>query len=820
MKSKTQLTQAILALLLLTTTATKKDTLFNTRVLQNDPPARQTQTTFGSYEITTELSSTCDDYSESEIQYTEDEFNEGHESIKGYFTWLQEPLRKFIKEEDDSDLQAAGKKNGWVLGFNMIFALVSFVMTFVFLIYFFCMGLCACLCCCCDDELEKDLADKPGDTEMKRRKKARMRRKREKKIKQLKSKGCTACIVITSLALVLAISVLGIVWSVYIFNSIGGIQRSDCASSYFFSHIRLGVSNDELTFIGLGGIKHLFEGLRSNVDELSAGNNIPAEQLDQKAELLLPSLETFYNTFNTQTVTSCTGVGTATPDSISSLTPTIIDFIETEYQALKDGAIQIHEAAVTANELAGSTGQAMKDSLDAFILEIVGADDSIVKFQTTYRDTVNTEQNSAYAKSFAWIIMLSTFGLMIFFLVLMGCSLNATCTGCFTCLEAILAILKMFFAFIINLLAITSVVVGVVTVNFCVLSYDSLNDKQLGAELFPTDIKKIFDVCLYADSSGNVFDLLDADQIAELDQITKMAEGFSFNLDDFNITFTEPPSIKIYREELLAKWKSYELGDFESSPADDPQVQLDSGNPIVDCTQDEWQVFQGACTRSPISQLADAANANLAGTYCLVPSLFTPTDGTQRYGAGDCAASAAATLTNLKACVDSHDGLIDSMDAAIIAANGPKETAVDIYTSLSTVKPEFESIQVKLQETVDFISATTENLPAILNCKVFRSEMRTMLGNVCYRFTRPFTIQGIILCIIGPLMTILSFCVCCTYMKSKIADDLDDLKKAKKKEVKNNHRQPMPPMQQQYQPPMQMGYGGPGHRAPAPPGYY
>lgn len=810
MKYATKLPIMLIALLLLTTNTLTRNMLG----AQQEAQKRILADSFGGYVMKKDFSETCDDYEQDEIEYTEAEFTEMYDSMKGRFAFLQEPLRAFMKNQDDtSGLESAGKSNLQYVAVNFIFMVVSFFMTFIFIIYFFCMGLCACLCCCCDDELEGDLADKPGDSEMKRRENARKRAKRARKIKQLKSKGCTACISITSIVLVIAITVLGVLWSVYIFNSIGGLKRTDCAASQFFSNVRYGVKNNDLTFVGLGGVKYLFETLKSDINALTTPNNIPDQQLDVKADKLLPALKTYYDEYKTKTVTSCTGTGTATPDIVSELTEKINKYIGMEFDILAENSKLVHGAAVTANEIAGAKGDEFKSSLDSFITQIADAETNVEKFQKDFLDTLDTDNNASIAKLVAWGIMLGTAGLMIFFLLLMACSLNAKCTGMTLCLEAILAILKMFFAFIINAIALATIAVGVITANFCVFSYDALNDKSLAADLFPSEVKNIFDICLYKDSSGNLLDLVDGSNLDQVTSLREMSEGFAINLDDMNITLTEPPSIKAFREEYIAKLRSYEVSDFLKSPADDPQVQVDAGNAIVSCTQDEWQDFATDCTKTPVSQVADAADANLATDYCLVPSKWGAFTGTDRYSTVACAADAIPILTKLKAGIDSHDALLDQMDASLIAADGPKDVAVAIYTGLTNAKVEFDDLQTKMKKSVDFIASTVENLPAMMNCKVIRQEMRNILGNACYKFGRNLAIQGIILCFIGPLMTIFAFCVCCTYMQSKVADDLDDLKKAHKDD-KGRH-------QQQYQQPGPGGHRGHGHGQNVPnAGYY
>jgi len=482
--------------------------------------------TFGGYTIKEEgISEVCDNFEQDEIDFTEEELEEGNDSIKKYFGFLQEPLREYLKTQDTQPLINSAWKQAWIL-INIIFMIVSLIAFLCFLFFFACQCCVGVLCCCCSDSLTKDLRDKEGDSPDKRAKKAALRQKREKEIKKLNDKKCTWCIIITTLLTGAGITVLGIIWSAYMFGAISGLERSECASSQFFSHIRFGAVDGDTVFIGLAGVDHLMANLEKSIDDLSGGTTIDDLALDVEATALTTSLQTFYDAHKADTVASCTGTGTATSDSISTMNANITDFIGIEFNELSKACNDIHNMAVTVDKMSGTQATTFKDSITSFRATIKEQDDQIVKFQTQFEDKVDTQKYSGWARWGVWVGMIGTLGAMIFFVIIAIFSLNDCCSGILIFLEGLLAIIKMFFAFLLNLLAIGGIVGGVAVCNFCIIGYDSLNDKTLSEEFFPVSVTKIFKTCLFNDSTGNLKDIIGdgaaSDQVKELEDMENL----------------------------------------------------------------------------------------------------------------------------------------------------------------------------------------------------------------------------------------------------------------------------------------------------------
>lgn len=156
------------------------------------------------------------------------------------------------------------------MAIQLIFFFLSFFVFFIFIIYFFCNCLskiCSCLCCCCDDD--ESLKEKPGDSDSTKRKKAQKRAKRNKTIKKMASDKFKKTIVGCSLILVLALSVLGILWTVFMFKAVSGVNRTDCSMSNTFENIKEGVKNDDVTFGGFSGINYLLTNIKTAIDGIA-----------------------------------------------------------------------------------------------------------------------------------------------------------------------------------------------------------------------------------------------------------------------------------------------------------------------------------------------------------------------------------------------------------------------------------------------------------------------------------------------------------------------------------------------------------------------
>lgn len=104
----------------------------------------------------------------------------------------------------------------------------------------------------------------------------------------------------------------------------------------------------------------------------------------------------------------------------------------------------------------------------------------------------------------------------------------------------------------------------------------------------------------------------------------------------------------------------------------------------------------------------------------------------------------------------------------------PKKQAVEIYNSLFKGVDMINEVRDTLKDTLEFVSSveTEGGLSALMNCTIVRREYKMLLGNTCYQFGINFAYQSLLLALLGPLLTMISFCICCSVIRSEENDQI------------------------------------------------
>lgn len=104
----------------------------------------------------------------------------------------------------------------------------------------------------------------------------------------------------------------------------------------------------------------------------------------------------------------------------------------------------------------------------------------------------------------------------------------------------------------------------------------------------------------------------------------------------------------------------------------------------------------------------------------------------------------------------------------------PRKRAVAIYNAIFAGVDEINKIKSDLQETIEFVSGTEKEggLSTLMNCTIVRREFKMLVGNVCYQFGINFAYQSLLLGVLGPLLTFISFCICCSVIRSEENDEI------------------------------------------------
>lgn len=174
-------------------------------------------------------------------------------------------------------------------------------------------------------------------------------------------------------------------------------------------------------------------------------------------------------------------------------------------------------------------------------------------------DKINYENFLKWARIILWSVTGIIAGLIITNILIMFCTLYWRCCMGMNCLSKLLMTLKMTLGGLISTVAVTYMVIAILTSNFCGLFKSSLEDRSVLKNLLPDGIYNYADNCIYKDSKGELSflggDALKGfgDSLKGLDDIDKfkdIAEPIK-NLD-------EPATIKKYRGEYLAGLNTFE----------------------------------------------------------------------------------------------------------------------------------------------------------------------------------------------------------------------------------------------------------------------
>ena len=312
----------------------------------------------GSYEIKEsekKLSSTCSDYSRSDIVYSESEFTKGQRDTAHSHSWARDYMDRYIKTREQSELVDLGTRAALRYGFIAIFIPLSILSFIVLFIFFFCKACCSALCTLC------------GCCATKKASEQKKKRPSKKMIPPWLWRSVIGCL---SFIVVVIIIVLSLLWMIQTLKTINSLRKTDCMSSHVIGDIRVGVVDTKagVTFGGVLGIKYTLQEVIKSLDTLPDTQNIINRDLKTKSQTLKDSLKPFYDSYKASTIESpTTALKQVKPLCISTLTEDIQPYIGQEVNVLANTSISIHEGAVAAKEVSGPQVAEFKKAINSVI---------------------------------------------------------------------------------------------------------------------------------------------------------------------------------------------------------------------------------------------------------------------------------------------------------------------------------------------------------------------------------------------------------------------------------------------------------------------
>jgi len=721
------------------------------RVLQDT----NTTVAFGGYVIDeNNVSSSCDSYSRSDVEFNETRFQNESRTIEKWFGIPREQFGKHLEQSEDASTSSI------IIGVAIytvplaIGALIFGIAIPIFLIYF--LGKC-CLKCfgCCRPEPCKN----------------------ESKFKELKKKYNKRKYTIfwCSIIIILLIVLIGLGWSYYMFKSINSFGKVDCSVSRAFNKIIVGTGQADFKFAGLNGILYLFGALQKEIYKLGP-NTIPANGLDGKAQKLRDSLKSFYESYMNTAVPSIEdNSNLVIPDIIQELVPSITDYIGVETYTIADIAEKVHQAGVSANKIvAGGAIVTYNAAIEAFKDSIIEAKLNITLLKSRTEDTISySERKWSFGIIVYGILILTSVILLLYLIVFVVAHRNSksnegsTLIALARLFQATVATANIICSFAVTTVALVFIIICCVAINSCYYAKKTMDDRDWAYAVLAknnSDTMVYLDLCLFANSTGDLSELMPPMYSDDFADLSKLATGFDINLEVTNYTEGTPKSYVIYRKDLTDR-ESYAIDDFNKTDSVDIKTQEQKINDIIGCFNDELKLNKEDCVKSPRSTSIDPEIKFTGTPYCLVPSDFNHDSVSNRYSStqGSCASSAIPIYQRIKTFTNAHDGLMSDMKASLSI---PENQIQTIFADIASVKSQVDAAKSNLNETIQFISTSQATLNQLLNCTIMRGEMRNLIGNGCYTFLEVFTIQSILLAALGILLGILAFLMCCAVANS------------------------------------------------------
>jgi hypothetical protein len=240
--------------------------------------------------------------------------------------------------------------------------------------------------------------------------------------------------------------------------------------------------------------------------------------------------------------------------------------------------------------------------MDEFIGKVDDFISKIDDIQEDQQESFDVNEYSRLAKLAAWVILIGTFSTMILYLALMACSLKGKCHNFSTFFQALIAIFKMFFAIIINLVAAVSIAVSIGLINACYAMDKGLNDPDYSKRFASGQIRELLDACVFPGASGSVSGFIG--DTSKFDELTGLTDTFSEGFSKFNPRegsgLTTSITLTAYDTEYFSKLKTYETSNFQTQSSEDPMSLIGDINDRsdgsgVDCNTDRISPNPARC---------------------------------------------------------------------------------------------------------------------------------------------------------------------------------------------------------------------------------
>ena len=628
--------------------------------------------------------------------------------------------------------------------------------------YFFCDR--------CFLNIDKEVV-REGDDEATIDKKIKRRLSREKMEAMLANKKFQDCLFILILALTILVIVVTIGWGVFSIEALNGVEIAQCALNIEDGRLFKGfVSNEYRTyFAGLEGVETFLGVLGIELTGLSAlaENSTVYEILDFEFEeplgRLSGSVRELGEHFAATSIPSCLQSGFLplylnTANTIDSklnfLEKNDIEYITLRMRKLRKAVTTLRQISQN-NQLEGFV-----EVIKKFQKKVKKIKNEILKLydQSKVFDVLGNIKSitSVYVWSCIFLIVIN---LLIYLLSLVLCSPSQSKERSKPPANfksnVVITIILLVTSVILTFVGFLNTLYGSLFVNYCSFSDNLVSDKNWSDVFVHKELRTVVDICMFSHEKS-LNQLLDFEDKHKFKRLEALVDGFSLKISDIALS----NSIKAPRnferlDKQLDHRLHYPLKDFALSAENILQSNVNAVNEALSCTKDVLAIRRDHCPPGyPVSTPQDLTDFRLDDPYCLLLEHFNVQRFNKRYSTHKCAEDALWRLHYITNCLKNQKNLVSQIKSKF--RDSTLEQAKTFYESIRQLDAKIQIVQKILPNSTKFLENGVFNFTEAIGCGHLKQSLFKVYGSFCLNFSDNFGSAGLVMILLGPLMSLLS----------------------------------------------------------------
>ena len=282
-----------------------------------------------------------------------------------------------------------------------------------------------------------------------------------------------------------------------------------------------------------------------------------------------------------------------------------------EFKEMIANGKKLHKSADDGKRAVGTEKAEYTKTITDFNEQIDKFYSDLSDFQKTTTD--NTDTQTGISKAIVWVFLIGTVVSLGLIVLLYFCSVKGKCVNLSDCFRALISILMMLLAILINIIAFFFLLISMIVMHACYATEKTMNDPKFVGNL-AKGLTKLMNSCVYETATGKVSGFIG--DTKKFDDLTEMTATFSQGFTKYNpradpSVDKDSVALEKYELEILNKWKDYTRPAFGTSSPENHMTVISPLNSGVfgTCTTDKLSPTNALC-----STIAPGMTASVAGT--------------------------------------------------------------------------------------------------------------------------------------------------------------------------------------------------------------